>query len=121
MGADVVHELPVTPRHLAVDERGVGLRATWHPDLALVNLSLWSGGRCVQTFHLTAVEVGRLVGFLAGVLADAVPEPVRGPRVQAVPTPPHESQIATRLSSQLSYLRCEFADVLDRASRRLRP
>ncbi|HWK90612.1 MAG TPA: amino acid permease, partial [Longimicrobium sp.] len=33
-----------------------------------VNLSLWSDDRCVQTFHLTPAEAGRLVGFLAGVL-----------------------------------------------------
>ena len=69
MDAGAVYHLPGYSRHLALDERGVGLRATWHAEHGFVNLSLWSGNRCVQTFHLTPVEAGRLVGFLAGVLA----------------------------------------------------
>ena len=75
MDSGAVHHLPVRPRHLALDERGVGLRATWHADRGFVNLSLWSGDRCVQTFHLAPAEAGRLVGFLTGVLVDAVREP----------------------------------------------
>lgn len=87
MDAGAVYQLPVQPRHFALDERGVGLRATWHPDRGFVNVSLWSGNRCVQTFHLTPVEAGRLVGFLAGVLTDAVPEPAH-PSAVAVGSEP---------------------------------
>ena len=96
MDAGAVYELPVHPRHLALDERGVGLRATWHPDHGFVNVSLWSGDRCVQTFHLTAVEAGRLIGFLAGVLADAVPEPVRPSAIAAVDPSRHVEQAGGR-------------------------
>ena len=71
MDSGAVRQLPVLPRHFALDERGVGLRATWHAEHGFVNLSLWSDDHCVQTFHLTPAEAGRLVGFLAGVLAGA--------------------------------------------------
>lgn len=74
-----VQQLPVQGRHFALDERGVGLRATWHLELGFVNLSLWSGDRCVQTFHLTPVEAGRLVAFLANGLAESVPAPASAP------------------------------------------
>ena len=66
----MAYELPVG-RHLAVDERGVGLRATWRLDQGLINLSLWRDGRCVETFHLTPAAAAELVGFLAKGLADA--------------------------------------------------
>lgn len=116
MGTGAVHHLPVQPRHFALDERGVGLRATWHLDRGFVNLSLWSGDRCVQTFHLSPVEAGRLVGFLAGVLADAVPEPAPRPAIAAVPGP-----AAGPMPDRLAVLRGNVAGVLDRAARRLSP
>lgn len=75
METGAVYQLPVHRRHLAIDERGIGLRATWHFELGLVNLSLWRDDRCVETFHMTPAEAGRLVGFLASGLADAVPKP----------------------------------------------
>jgi hypothetical protein len=108
-----VRSVPVLPRHFAVDERGVGLRATWHPEHGFVNVSLWSGDRCVQTFRLTPVEAGRLVGDLAGVLADAVPPPRR---LTAVPALPEDGA-----TDRLSAVRRQAAAALDRAARRLRP
>ena len=120
MDAGAVHHLPVQPRHLALDERGVGLRATWHADHGFVNVSLWTSDRCVQTFHMTPVEAGRLVGFLAAVLADAVPAPARPSLVAAVPEPGGESGEATRSLDRLGRLRRELAGTLDRAARRLR-
>jgi hypothetical protein len=66
----VVAQLPVG-RHLAVDERGVGLRATWRLDHGFINLSLWRDQICVETFHLTPQAAAELVGFLANGLADA--------------------------------------------------
>jgi len=74
MGA--LHEAPGRIRHLAVDERGVGLRATWRLERGFVNLSLWRRDVCVETFHLTPAEASRLIGFLVEGLAQAVPEPV---------------------------------------------
>jgi hypothetical protein len=120
MDAGAVHHLPVQPRHFALDERGVGLRATWHADHGFVNVSLWTGDRCVQTFHLTPVEAGRLVGFLAAVLAEAVPEPARPSLIAAVPHAGPESGEASRWLAGLGGLRRDLARTLDRAARRLR-
>jgi hypothetical protein len=71
-----IHELPVQGRHFAVDERGVGLRATWYLDQGFVNLSLWRGQICVETFHLTAIEADRMVSFLVNGMVAAVPNTV---------------------------------------------
>lgn len=114
MDPGAVYHLPVQPRHFALDERGVGLRATWHADHGFVNVSLWTGNRCVQTFHLTPIEAGRLVGFLAAVLAEAVPE--RG-HPSAVAQSEGE---ASRWLYRLGGIRRELARTLDRAARRLR-
>jgi hypothetical protein len=65
-----VHELP-TGRALFVDERGRGLRITWHPEAGMVNLSMWRDDRCVETFRLSLAEVPALVGFLVDGLGEA--------------------------------------------------
>ena len=65
-----VHQLPVG-RLLSVDERGIGLRATWHLDHGFLNLSLWRDDVCVETFHLTPNEAARLASFIADGLFDA--------------------------------------------------
>ena len=65
-----VHRLPVG-RELFVDERGVGLRATWHLEHGFVNVSIWRDDVCTETFHLGVADTARLVGFLAEGLADA--------------------------------------------------
>jgi hypothetical protein len=109
---------PVLPRHFAVDERGVGLRATWHPKHGFVNVSLWNGDRCVQTFRLTPIEAGRLVGYLAGVLAEAVPAPHS--HLAAVPEPAEHDDVVAR-TDPVSAVRRQVAVALDRAARRLRP
>ncbi len=75
MDTGAVVELPVRPRHIALDERGVGLRATWHEDRGFVNVSLWSGDRCVQTFHLSPVEAGRLVASSPACWPTPCPSP----------------------------------------------
>ncbi len=71
MGAEPRYELPARRRHLAVDERGSGLRATWHPERGIVNLSVWRDDRCVETFWLSIGDAGRLATFLVAGLADA--------------------------------------------------
>jgi len=58
-------------RALFVDERGIGLRATWHPERGIVNLSVWREDRCVETFWLSLADAGRLATFLVSGLADA--------------------------------------------------
>ena len=70
MEAGRVHHLPVG-RELFVDERGVGLRATWHLEHGFVNVSIWRDDVCTETFHLSVADAARLVGFLAEGLGEA--------------------------------------------------
>lgn len=70
MDASEVRHLP-TGTLLAVDERGAGLRATWRLERGFVNLSLWRGGRCQETFHLSPAAAADLVHFLVDGLAGA--------------------------------------------------
>jgi hypothetical protein len=65
-----VRQLPMG-RALFVDERGMGLRATWHPERGIVNLSVWRDDRCVETFWLSMADAGRLASFLVTGLAEA--------------------------------------------------
>jgi len=58
-------------RSLFTDERGTGLRASWHEQRGVVVLSLWRDDVCVGTFKLRPEEAGRLAGFLVGHLGDA--------------------------------------------------
>lgn len=120
----MVQQLPVGGRHFVLDERGIGLRATWHLDRGFVNLSLWRDDRCVETFHLTPVEVGRLVGFLANGLADAIPPHAPLTPLTAVPAPAETcgpDSVAMRQSDRLERLRRDMAEALRRAATRLRP
>ena len=65
-----------------LDERGTGLRVTWHPERDLVVLSVWQDDSCVGTFRMTVQDVPRLSGLLAAALGDWVgqtgPVPVPG-------------------------------------------
>ena len=65
-----------------LDERGAGLRVTWHPERDLVVLSVWQGDRCVGTFRMSVQDVPRLSGLLAAALGDWVdqtgPDPGSG-------------------------------------------
>lgn len=70
-----VRQLPVG-RILAMDERGVGLRATWHLERGFINLSLWRDDTCVETFHLTPADASRLVAFLTEGLADVTEQAI---------------------------------------------
>jgi hypothetical protein len=78
-----VHELP-TRRDVFIDQRGAGLRATWHPEQDVVVLSVWHDDRCVGTFRMPIQDVPRLSGLLAATLGDWVtqvsgtPQPVPG-------------------------------------------
>jgi len=115
-------EVPASKRHLAVDERGVGLRATWHLARGLVNLSLWRGDRCIETFHLTPVQAGQLVGFLVSGLADSVAEPQQA-QLAVVPDSDEgaaTSRLASGATNAVDQSRRQLADVLDRAAARLR-
>lgn len=62
----------------AIDERGVGLRATWRHERGFVNLSVWRDDVCVETFHLSPADAARLVSFVADGLAEAATPPSPG-------------------------------------------
>lgn len=78
-------DLPeILGRHIVLDDRGIGLRATWRPAHGFVNVSLWRDDRCVETFHLTPKAASELVAFLVSGLAASVPSPTR-PSLRVVP------------------------------------
>jgi len=66
-------DLPGARSRWFADARGRSLRATWHPEAALVVLSLWDADRCVGTFRLSAPDAGQLRAVLdeAGKDVDA--------------------------------------------------
>jgi hypothetical protein len=96
-------QLPVG-RHLAVDERGVGLRATWRLDHGFVNLSLWRGETCVETFHLTPAAAAELVSFLARGLADATAVASMAQVAPLRAVPPPAPSLADRMAAALERL-----------------
>ncbi len=102
-------EVPGRTRHLAVDERGTGLRATWRLELGFINLSLWRHDVCVETFRLTPTEASRLVAFLVEGLAGAVPAPA--PALAEAPAP---------AAAPAAGRRGRLAGVLEHAAERLR-
>ena len=55
-----------------LDERGTGLRVSWHPERDLVVLSVWQDDRCVGTFRMPVQDIPRLSGLLAAALSDWV-------------------------------------------------
>lgn len=75
---NAVVELFPRRRFLAIDERSVGIRVTSRLDQGFLNLSLWRGSHCAETFHLDPGSAAKLVGFLVeAVVSD--PGPPRAP------------------------------------------
>lgn len=64
-------------RALFTDERGAGLRASWHPERDVLVLSLWRGHVCVGTFRMEPDDAERLGAFLAAHL-DAADQAAAG-------------------------------------------
>jgi len=107
----------VLGRYLTVDERGRGLRATWRPVHGFVNLSLWRGDVCVETFHLTSEQMGELISFLATSLATAAPEP---PALRIV-EPGERGASASTPHGAMHQIRSTTAHVLDTLAAGIRP
>lgn len=105
-----VRQLPVG-RVLFVDERGVGLRATWHHDRGFANLSFWRGDRCEETFHLRVADAARFIGFLADGLATAA--------TGAAPVAPLRAEAPPSQDPVLSLVRASAEAGLDDLRRRL--
>jgi hypothetical protein len=75
-----------TRRDVFLDERGAGLRVTWHPERDLVVLSVWQDDGCVGTFRMSVQDVPRLSGLLAAALDDRADQAGADP---ATTGPPH--------------------------------
>jgi hypothetical protein len=56
--------VPVPRRALFVDERGTGLRVSWHAERSVTVLSLWHEDVCVATARLPVTDTARLASFL---------------------------------------------------------
>jgi hypothetical protein len=106
-------------RFILLDERAVGLRATWHAERGFVNLSLWRGDRCVETFHLTPDAASDLVTFVMRALTSCIPRPSLPPlRVVAKDD---EATVSQRGGGLVSQARERFAGELIALARRVRP
>ena len=70
-----------TRRDVFIDQRGAGLRVTWHPEQDVVVLSVWHEDRCAGSFRMPIQDVPRLSGLLAATLGDWVTQ------VSAIPQP----------------------------------
>jgi hypothetical protein len=94
-----VRHLPVG-RILAVDERGIGMRCTWHLERGFINLSLWRGDVCVETFHLTPGDAAKLASFLVTGLAEAVEAPMLA--AAAAPPPSRWTRLRQAIARRLA-------------------
>jgi hypothetical protein len=97
-----------------LDERGTGLRVTWHPERDLVVLSVWQGDSCVGTFRMPVQDIPRLSGLLAAALGDWVDQTGgtapgwttgSGPRAEGGPVAGLSVQRRIRLSRPVLKLR----------------
>ena len=70
MGFGAEPAVPDVGSMMALDERGIGLRATWRMNYGFINLSVWRDDTCVETFHLTPANAAAFVTFLVEGLAD---------------------------------------------------
>ena len=73
-----VSPLPIRGE-VVVDARGGAraLRVSWHPDHAMVVLSIWRGNTCVGTVQVDSDEVPHLVDVLVrGLAASASGRPL---------------------------------------------
>jgi hypothetical protein len=69
-----------------VRDGGRGMRVSYHPDVDVLVISLWSGRTCRATFQLAGAEVSRLSELLAGIVGTHLP-PQQAPEP---PTPERE-------------------------------
>lgn len=59
-------------RALFVDERGTGMRASWHADRSQMVISLWREDVCVATCALAPGEALRLAEFVVAHVEGAL-------------------------------------------------
>lgn len=104
-----------------VDERGIGLRATWRLSHGFINVSIWRDDRCVETFHLVPSDAARLIGFLVNGLAQvaSVPPTASVLSIATANGPPQHKRVTARLSELDDRVRTSLATSLRRAADRL--
>ena len=85
--ASSVYELP-TGRVLFSDVEGRVLRASWHLDRGLVNLSVWNDDRCTETFRLSLADAAQFVAFLVEGFSDATSRLLQAVNAPAPTAPP---------------------------------
>lgn len=51
------------------------MKASWHPEIGVVLLSLWQGDHCTGTFRLPIADAAGLMHLLVDALAEAPPPP----------------------------------------------
>jgi hypothetical protein len=83
-----------TRRDLFIDERGVVLRVSWHPEQDPVVLSVWHDDHCVGTFRMPVGDVARLKGLLSAALVDRL---TQASTPQPAPRAAESLSIAQRL------------------------
>jgi hypothetical protein len=94
-----------TRRDVFLDERGAGLRVTWHPERELMVLSVWQEDSCVATFRMQVQDVPRLTGLLAAALGDWVDQLGGAPRPAADDSPGTGLSVQQRLRLSRPVLR----------------
>jgi hypothetical protein len=99
-----LHGLP-TRRDVFLDERGAGLRVTWHPEHDVVVLSVWHEDRCAGTFRMPVQDVPRLSGLLAAALGDWVAQLQASAVPQPGPAGPAQLSVRRRLRLSPALLR----------------
>jgi hypothetical protein len=82
-----------------LDERGTGLRVTWHPERDLVVLSVWQDDSCVGTFRMSVQDVPRLSGLLAAALGDWVDQTGPFPETSSASGPSSASGTSSALGT----------------------
>ena len=100
-----VYELP-TGRVLFFDEQGRVLRATWHLDQRLVNLSVWNDDRCTEAFRLSLSDAAQFIAFLVEGMTEATDR-----LLQAVSASAATGTLVQRpsMSSRVRVARARFA------------
>ncbi len=100
-----VYELP-TGRVLFADEQGRVLRATWHLDQRLVNLSVWNNDRCTETFRLSLADAAQFIAFLVEGMTDATDRLLQAVSASTVSVTPDRR---ASMESRVRMARARFA------------
>ena len=91
-----VYELP-TGHVLFSNKQGRVLRATWHLDQRLVNLSVWNNDRCTETFRLSLGDAAQFIAFLVEGMTEATDRLLQAVNAStATGTPDRRASMASR-------------------------